>query len=212
MTAFEGRSSGSRRAAIGAALAGMGLALVTATSAFAQDPAPAPQDPQAPAPQGEPPPQQAQAGQPNPFMFDSDAGMLTFFIKADKTADFEKVMSKLHQALANSDKPERRQMAEGWKLFRAGEPGPNNTVLYVNFIQPVLKGGDYTVSKILAEVFPQQVQELFVLYRDSFAGLSRAELTLIEDFGAPYTAPPDPAGEAAPPAPTSDPAPPAAPQ
>ena len=99
-------------------------------------------------------------------------------------------MAKLHQALANSDKPERKQQAAGWKLFKAAEPGPNGTVLYINFLSPALKGGDYTISKILAEVYPQEVQQLFPLYRDAFAGLSRAELKLIEDFSAP--APPAP--------------------
>ena len=99
-------------------------------------------------------PAQPAAPQPNPFMFSSDAAMLTFFIKPDKAADFEKVMAKLHQALANSDKPERKQQAAGWKLFKAAEPGPNGTVLYINFLSPALKGGDYTISKILAEVYP----------------------------------------------------------
>ena len=44
---------------------------------------------------------------------------------------------------------------------------------------------DYTISKILAVVFPQEVQQLFPLYRDAFAGLARAELSLIQDFSAP---------------------------
>ncbi len=67
-------------------------------------------------------------------MFSSDAAMLTFYIKADKAADFEKVMAKLHDALANSDKPERKQQAAGWKLYKAADPGPNGTVIYINFI------------------------------------------------------------------------------
>ena len=58
------------------------------------------------------------------------------------------------------------------------------TVLYINFLSPALKGGDYTISKILAEVYPQEVQTLFPLYRDAFAGLSRAELKLVQDFRA----------------------------
>ena len=53
----------------------------------------------------------------NPFMFAKDMAILTFYIKPDKTADFEKVITRLHQALANSDKPERKQQAAGWKVF-----------------------------------------------------------------------------------------------
>ena len=102
-------------------------------------------------------------------------------------------MAKLHDALANSDKPERRQQAAGWKLYKAAEPGPNGTVLYVNVLSPALKGADYTISKILDEVFPQEVQQLFPLYRDSFAGLARAELSLVQDFGTPAEPKPPPA-------------------
>jgi hypothetical protein len=156
------------------------LILGLSVSVMAQEPPPPPA-----AEAQQPPAEAASESSSNPFMFDSDAGMLTFFIKAGKAADFERVMARLHAALAESDEPQRRQMAEGWRLYKAAEPGPNNTVLYVNFISPVLKGGDYTVSKILAEAFPQEVQELFVLYRDAFAGLSRAELSLVNDFGGP---------------------------
>jgi hypothetical protein len=183
MTGFDCRLARRRRTTMQALL--LTAALGTATSAFAQQPPAAPAQP--PATEGQQPAQPAApaAAQPNPFMFSSDAAMLTFFIKPDKAADFEKVMEKLHQALANSDKPERKQQAAGWKLYKAAEPGPNGTVLYINFLSPALKGGDYTISKILAEVYPQEVQQLFPLYRDAFAGLSRAELKLVQDFSTP---------------------------
>ena len=145
--------------------------------------------------QATPPAQQAAAA-PAKRVFGSDAGLVLNFIKADKTADFEAVMGKLKEALNKSDKPERKQQAAGWKLYKASEPGPNGTVLYINFLSPALKGGDYTISKILAEVYPQEVQTLFPLYRDAFAGLSRAELKLVQDFSAPAPA----ATPAAPPA------------
>ena len=176
--------------------AGLGLA----APAAAQDPAPQPGQQPAP-PDGQQPPAQPPSQSPseatppapsqNPFMFGSDAAMLTFFVKPDKAADFETVMNKLHQALAASEKPERRQQAAGWKLYKAAEPGPNGTVLYINLLSPVLKGADYTISKILAESYPKEVEQLFPLYRDAFAGLSRAELKLVDDFSTP-PAPPKP--------------------
>jgi hypothetical protein len=59
-------------------------------------------------------------------------------------------------------------------------------VLYVAVIEPALRGADYTVAKILYEVFPTEVQEIFPLYRDSFAaGLNRLNLNLVQDFGGP---------------------------
>jgi hypothetical protein len=181
MTGFDCRPASGRRNTFGALMLAAGLVCVVSTQAAAQEPAQPPAQPAPPAAPATQPP----AGQPNPFVFNSDAAMLTFFIKPDKAADFEKVMAKLHEALANSDKPERKQQAAGWKLYKGADPGPNGTVIYVNFLSPALKGADYTISKILAEVFPQEVQQLFPLYRDAFAGLSRAELSLIHDFSAP---------------------------
>ena len=52
----------------------------------------------------------------------SDGGMVLNFIKADKTADFEAVMAKLKEALQKSDKPERKQQAASWKVFKSPDP------------------------------------------------------------------------------------------
>ena len=181
------RPAGGHRGLLVASLVVAG-SLVSSSSAMAQDPQPAPTAP--------PPAQPAQPAAPapaqppaNPFVFGSEAAMMTFIIKADKAADFEKVMGKLHQALANSDKPERRQQAANWKLYKAAEPGPQGNVIYFNVLTPVLKGADYAPSKIIAEVFPTEAQELFLLYRDAFAGLIRNELTLIQDFSTPQPKP-----------------------
>ena len=106
-------------------------------------------------------------------------------IKPDKTADFESVMAKLHEALTKTDKPERKQQAAGWKIYKSTEPGPGGNVFYVAVINPTLKGADYTVAKILYEVFPTEVQAIFPTYRDSFAaGQNRMNLSLVQDFGA----------------------------
>ena len=49
--------------------------------------------------------------------------MVLNFIKPDKTADFEMVMGKLKEAMAKSEKPERKQQAAGWKVFKSPDPG-----------------------------------------------------------------------------------------
>ena len=184
MEARNSRTARGRRDLLMASAAAAGWLLVS-TPAMAQDAQPPAQPPATPAQPA--PAAPAPAAQPpaNPFVFGSEAAMMTFIIKADKAADFEKVMGKLHQALANSDKPERRQQATNWKLYKATEPGPNGNVIYFNVLSPVLKGADYAPSKIIAEVFPSEAQELFLLYRDAFAGLVRNELTLVQDFGTP---------------------------
>ncbi len=161
--------------------------VLSASAVFAQA-APAqqaPAQPSTPAQQGgaAQPAQQAQAA-PNARVFASDAGMVLNFIKADKVADFEAVVAKLKEGLQKSEKPERKQQAASWKVFKAAEPGPGGSVLYVFFIDPSVKGADYTVSAILAEAFPQEVQTLYKQYADAYAqGQNFVNLTLVSDLG-----------------------------
>jgi hypothetical protein len=176
-----------RRQIVMGALVTAGL-IVAPHVALAQAPAPAPpaQTPQQPAPQ--PPAGQQQQQQPG-LTFDGDAGLILMQIKPDKTADFEAVMVRLHEALTKTDKPERKQQAQGWKIYKSTDPGPNGNVLYVAVIDPALKGADYTVAKILYEVFPTEVQQIFPQYRDAFAaGLNKVNLNLVQNLGGPASA------------------------
>jgi hypothetical protein len=159
---------------------GLGLALLAGGNLYAQPNAGTP--PQTPAGQ---PPAQAQQAAPTPQrVFASDAGMVLNFIKPDKTADFEEIVMKLKEALNKSDKPERKQQAASWKVYRAQEGGANGSVLYVFHIDPAVHGADYTVSTILAEGFPDQVQELFQKYADAYASNQNVvNLKLVASLG-----------------------------
>ena len=128
-------------------------------------------------------PAQQQAA-PQARAFGSDAGMMFNPIKPEATADFEMVMGKLKEALTKSQDPTRQQQAKSWKLFKAQEPGPGGSVLYVFVMDPAVKGADYTVSKILAEAFPTEVQALYAKYSAAYAGgQSLINLTLVQTFG-----------------------------
>src|SRR6476659_5839725 len=118
------------RMALGMVVVG---AMLSATSVYAQQPA---------APAG-----QAQQVS-NARLFPNDGGMVLNFIKPDKTADFEAVIAKLKEALAKSEKPERKQQAASWKVFKSPDPAAGGNVLYVFVIDPAVKGADYTVSTI----------------------------------------------------------------
>jgi hypothetical protein len=130
-------------------------------------------------------PEPAQAETPNNArMFPNDGGMVLNFIKSDKTADFEEVMSKLKEALAKSDKPERRQQAAGWKVFKSPDPAGAN-VLYVFVVDPSVKGADYQVSNIIAEAFPvAEANVLLQKYAEAYAqGMNIVNLNIIQDLG-----------------------------
>jgi hypothetical protein len=129
------------------------VVVISAALAYAQDPAPA---------QAAPPPQVR--------VFTGDVGMMFNIIKPDKTADFEAVCAKLKEALAKSDDPVHKQMAQGWRVLKNPEPIQGGNYLYVFLVDPVVKDADYTVSKVLAKAFPVEVQEIFKMYAATFAG------------------------------------------
>jgi hypothetical protein len=132
------------------------VGMLSAAPVFAQQPAAPPAQPAAP------------AAQQNPFVFPGDGGVVLNFVKADKTADFEMILGKVKEALAKSEKPERKQQATGWKVFKATEPAPGGGVIYAFVLDPVVKGADYSVGSILVEGFGAEGQTLYKTYSESF--------------------------------------------
>ena len=138
----------------GRIVVGLLVAVMFGSVAYAQDP------PAKPAAQAQP--------TKSLYLFSSDAGAILNFIKPDKTADFEATIAKLKEALAKSEKPERKKQAAGWKVFKAAEPGPAGSVIYVSIMDPTVMGADYSVSDILAEVFPAEGLALYKTYSGAF--------------------------------------------
>lgn len=104
-----------------------------------------------------------------------DAAIITMLIKPDKTADFELVLEKLKAALQNSTRPERRMQAAGWRVFKSEQMAQGNAV-YIMRIDPVVKGQEYDITRLIAETFPVEVQDLFQKYKDAFAGRGITEM------------------------------------
>ena len=123
------------------------------------------------------PAQQAQA-QKSPFVFQSDGGVILHFIKPDKGPDFEMLVAKLKEALAKSEKPEYKQQAASWKLFKAAEPGAGGAIMYVSVIHPAVKDADYYIPLIINDAFPAEGQALYKQYLDVSANPSANKLTL----------------------------------
>src|SRR4030095_10369461 len=138
---------------------GLVVGVMSATSVLAQTP---------PAQPPAQPPAAAAPAAPSQFVFPGDAGLILNFVKADKAADFEMVLGKLKEALAKSEKPERKAQAAGWKVFKATEPGPGGAVIYVFVMDPVAKGAEYKVGDILVEGFGAEGQTLYKTYSDAY--------------------------------------------
>jgi hypothetical protein len=127
---------------------------------------------------------QTQQTERAPRVFASDAGLVLNFVKPDKTADFEEVIGRLREALQKSEKPERKQQAASWKVFRAAEAGNGGSVLYVFKIDPAVSGADYRVSTILLEAFPDEAQALYGRYAASYAsGQNVVNMSLVAALG-----------------------------
>lgn len=127
----------------GMALVGMTLAVVTVASA---------QEPAKPT-----------------LAMEGDAAVMIVLIKPDKTADFEVVIAKYKEALAKSDKPARKEQLAGLKIFKSPTAMGGNAA-YIFSMDPVVKDQEYDITKVVAEVFPVEVQEIYAKYKDSYAG------------------------------------------
>ncbi len=123
------------------------------------------------------------AAAPQAMTLTGDVALWTMAIKADKTGDFEAVMTKLREGLTKSAKPERRQQAAGWRVVKVPTPMPDGTIAYVHVINPVVAGADYTIMQILYDEFPNDRQALYEQYRGAFAkNLSLAQGPIAVDL------------------------------
>lgn len=129
-------------------LALAGITLAGATVAAAQDPA-APAKPV--------------------LTMEGDAAILIILIKPDKTAEFESVIAKYKEALAKNDKPVRKEQLAGMKFFKS-PTAMGGSAAYIVSIDPVVKNEEYDITKIVTEVFPVEVLEVYEKYKASFAG------------------------------------------
>ena len=125
----------------------------------------------------------AQQG-PQTRTFNGGAGLILYTIKPGSTADFEMVLNKTKEALMKSEKPERKQQASAWHVYKSDTPGANGNVTYVMIIDPAQKDADYNIINILNEAFPAEIQALFKAYTEAFAsGLIPINLVPVVDYG-----------------------------
>ena len=161
-----------------------------------------PTAPPAPAPAVPAPGQAVVSPPPLGRVFAAEQGLIFNAIRPDKVMDFETVIAKLRAALANSKDPVRNQQGWGWKMFKATEPGPNGSVLYVFVMDPAVKGADYGVAKILSEAYPAEIMELYRMYTGAFATAGQTLINL-QPVPAPGTAAPAAGTTSSPAAPAS---------
>jgi hypothetical protein len=120
---------------------------------------------------------------PNARVFSGGAGLILYTIKPGGIADFEMVLNKTKEALMKSEKPERKQQAASWRVYKSDQAAANGNVTYVMIIDPALKEADYNIVNVLNEVFPAEIQALFKAYTEAFAsGLIPINLVPVVDY------------------------------
>jgi hypothetical protein len=183
------------RSALGAPLA-LGLAMMVGTAHVARAQTQPPPQPTEQPPSTQQPPTTQQPAQPTQQQpaqqapaqaesptFTAPAGLLLVQIKPDKTADYEAMITKLRDALAKSEKPERKAMAKSWKIYKATEPAAGNT-LYVHIIETAAPGDYANPLRIISEVFPTEVQDIYTKVKEGFVQTGLLNLTLLQDLGS----------------------------
>jgi len=121
----------------------------------------------------------AQEAKPAPALaLEGDAAVITILIKADKTADFDSVLAKYKEALEKSENAVRKQQLAGMKFFKGAATAQG--VPYIMVVDPVIKGEQYDITRIVTEVFPVEVQAVYQKYKDSFAGRGISALTKVQ--------------------------------
>jgi hypothetical protein len=113
------------------------------------------------------------AAPPGPVVartFTAGTGLLFNAVRADRVVDFEMVVGYLQAAFEKSTDPTVRAQAQGWRIFKAAEPGPNATVLYVFLLDPAVGGADYGLGRILSDAYPDQIQDIWKLYSGALVG------------------------------------------
>ena len=101
--------------------------------------------------------------------FASDAGVLVVSVKPDKTADYEAAIRALQEALSKATDEKHREIAKGWRVFKATDLDAKANAVYIHLLQPAVKSVDYRVSVLLDELLSGASAELLAKYRDAIA-------------------------------------------
>lgn len=157
-------------------------AAVQAATAFSPDQTPATA---APATQAAPQvPVATMPAVPASRKFTAESGVMFSLILANKTADFEAVLARVKEALANSQDPKRKQQALSWRVLKGLEPGAGGNIVYIWLFDPAVKDVEYSITSILTEAFPNEAQDLWAKYTACFASpQSMLNLTQVLTMG-----------------------------
>ena len=110
------------------------------------------------------------------YVYPAGSGLLFFYVRAEKAADFEAIVARLGQAFDASTDDTRRRQAASWQVFRSREQ-VGGTPVFVFLFNPVVPGADYDPVKILAEGVPSETLALYDQLKAAVIRVERMGLT-----------------------------------
>ena len=115
---------------------------------------------------------------PADYVFTSGAGLVFYYVKSAKAADFEAILDRLKEALTKAPSPMLKQQALNWKIYKSAEPATDSTVFVFAF-DPAITTANYDPLLVLNQVLPGEVQPLFDRIKDAVIKIERMGLTKI---------------------------------
>ena len=109
------------------------------------------------------------------YTFPSGAGLLLFYVRPDRTADFEAIARRLGEVLDRADDPVRKQQAANWRVFQSVEVAREHAI-YAFIFDPAVAGASYDPVTVLGEALPTEVQVLFDRLKASVIRVERMGL------------------------------------
>lgn len=117
--------------------------------------------------------------------FSGRNAIVYYAVNPANTSDFERVMKAYSESLSGSSDAQHNQMAEGLKLYRLADAGPNNYVIYYLFVDPVVSGADYEIFQLLNDQYQggapgngDEVRELFSAFSGALEGGGQQTISL----------------------------------
>lgn len=130
---------------------------------------------------------------PARLTFPADAtGLVLVLVKADRTADYDAVLTAIREQAAKAAAADRAVLA-GWQVFKAREADPKGNLVYVHWLPTPQAEVDYRPSFVLDRLAATLNEGMLAKYRDAIAGgPMRLTLDRVVDLGLIPVPPPGP--------------------
>ena len=135
-------------------------------------------------PAGQPPAAAAPAAPAGPKLgFKTPAGLLLVQVKADQTATFEEMMSKIQTGVATSSDPDTKSQAGSWKYYKAAEPAAGGNIMYIVLIEPAKPNVEYQFLEVLNKTLTDEqkrdpaTQDMYKRYAGAIAAMNMLNVT-----------------------------------